>query len=412
MDDLSSVLEKLERGEQYYKGGKLENAEFLLIEAREWFERSSLKEYQARASIGLADVYTASGKHDFAIEAANKATELTAQIDIAAKAHLRRGICFRRLGEFPQSLHDLDQAVRLYGEIGDVIKLAETNIAIGDVHWKQQKWEAAIGHYRETLSIITPEVLSGPASEESQFHQAQAKYAIGRLAILNCEYDEAKQNLNESYRLLLKIENFFGLSMCEQLKGNLFEKRGNLSQARFWYSESLVSNLSEGNPLRKAETTYYIANLKHKYRRKDGFRAKSLILVTYEDALNFQFNEICFWLKQLLANIYLDDDDLEKAYQEYNKALWHALKSDPFVVLDFIQNYEKKFLGIQSAEKSDFVKQLTEKLLSYFENLRLDEYSGAEYEQKKMLKAGVVNKDGVISPRLMRIINDLEQKSR
>lgn len=401
MEDINSAMEALQTGEQYYKEGKLELAEFLLIEAKEFFEKNDDKENLARASIGLSDVFTAGGRHDLAIEEANIASKLTSMIDVAARAHLRRGICYRRQGEFVKALYELDQAARLFEDVADSIKVAESNIAMGDVYWKQRNWGQAKQHYEATLGIISSIMKSQHLdTSEGQFHQAQAKYAIGRLAILKREYDEAQKNLDESYRILLKIENFFGLSMCEQLKGNLFEKRGKFDQARFWYSESLITNLIEGNPLRKVESTYYIANLKNIYGRKNNSRVKAIASVAYEEAAKYKFHEIAFWLKQLLANIYFDENDFMKTYQEYTFALGHALRTDTYVVLDFLHKYDEKVKAIHTKNQSGFGNKLTNSLISYFNELRVDGYSGREFEQKQMIKAGVITKDGVVLPYL------------
>src|SRR5690606_17524823 len=78
----------------------------------------------------------------------------------------------------------------------------EIYLAIGDVFWKLNRWDDAEANYRESMGVLSKELLARPKNDLARFHFAQVKYAIGRVYLENQRYKESEKILKESFRTL------------------------------------------------------------------------------------------------------------------------------------------------------------------------------------------------------------------
>ncbi len=93
------------------------------------------------------------------------------------------------------------------------------------------------GHYGEGSELLEGALGRAPfASDEDRL---RAQHGAGRLALLRCEYDRARERLGEAYALANRIGDLRGVAEAAQLLGSVARERGDYAAARRHHGTSL-----------------------------------------------------------------------------------------------------------------------------------------------------------------------------
>ena len=390
LKDLNLIL-----GRFHYNRGKLLIAEKHYESAKSYFTETKENTRLAEAYVGLATVYAADARHEDAIINAEKALAITTEQFIIAEANLRLGICYRRMSDFTKAEEVLSESLKTSQSDKNTVLTAEILIAIGDIYWGTRDWEKAENYYNQSIDILKPVLETNPEHELAKFHLSQAQFAIGRSYIENNRHDEAKALLNESFQSLEKIERFFGIEMCAQLLGTLYEKMENWEEARHWYSESYLATEITGNEMRKIETLFLMAQLA--YNTDMNFRAKSLVklCISRKERTNFEQRAK---LLLLSGNIYSNTPYPEKAIEAYKDAILYAVQGDYSAVQEVFFRLTSKFKTISRKGNKSLAIRISRELVEWWSTAKINEKKATDFERDQSWN--VKNNSSPLSDRL------------
>jgi tetratricopeptide (TPR) repeat protein len=97
----------------------------------------------ARLYSDLAVAYTRAAHHRRALGAARRAASLTSDAKFRADMNLQVVIALRRLKNYEDAVILAEQILPVWEELGEIDKLAETYIALGDVYRFAGNWPKA-----------------------------------------------------------------------------------------------------------------------------------------------------------------------------------------------------------------------------------------------------------------------------
>ena len=372
-------------GDWHYNKGELSKAEKYYSAAHSYFTKASDRFRLARSLAGLATVYAANGHHEKAITAAQQALTITDEPRIHSEAKLRVGICYRRMNNFAEAHLVLNESLKIAESLHDTALTAEIFIAIGDIFWKKEQWLIAEDTYKRSIKILSPDDSLPPKNELSLFHLSQAKYAIGRVCIANQRFDEAERLLSDSFNTLERIGRFYGIEMCAQLLGNLYETINDQVGGRHWYNESLVATMMTGNDMRRIDTLYFISQLS--YDSNLPLRAEILIRKGLSDTLIELFPETSAKLLMLSGDLFSDAFYPGKAIESYETAILCALRAGPSAVSDTFIRLSDRLKRIADDGNKALASRIIQELAEWWPIAQIDERRAIDVENEVLHNA-------------------------
>jgi len=370
--------------------GEVEEAELDFEAARGYFRKTNDAESLTKALIGLGAMYTErqeEGKLSDALRVLKEVLSITRDPTLLAEAHLRRGICLRRLGLHFQALGELNKNISSWKSLGNAVFLSEALVARGDVYRDlgPSHLDDAEKDCQDSLDVIQGVLTGSEAEHESEqklYNLAQAQFALGRILIEKGNYRRAESLLKQAFGTLERISNFYGLEICAQLLGRLYMEIESWDDSRRWYNESYLATAITRNEPRRIETLYFLSELA--YAASDSLRAKKLASVSASDAQSLNFLKQLARLLILLGHIAFDSKVPDESLDSYKKAIIVGVQSAPMATPEVFSRLQSRLVEVARQGDKLAAGSVIEKLLLWWPHATIDGKSATAVEMDNL----------------------------
>jgi len=144
-------------GIAYFLLGDFTNSVTHLNSALNLFQSQDDEELGIQLMIDLAESYNGLGDHKSAMDLCQQLAILLANSKnetLQAKFLHLRGIVYRDRGQPEEAKRDLQDALKLYEQLGDFTHLGNAQIDLGNVYYYQNQFEEAVAYYRQALDAF------------------------------------------------------------------------------------------------------------------------------------------------------------------------------------------------------------------------------------------------------------------
>ncbi len=175
--------------------------------------------------------------------------------DRSGKAHciLRLGVVHGLLSELPEAKGRYQEALSLYGDIGDRLGEANCILKLGDVHLGLSELPEAKGRYEEALSLYR--------AIGDRLGEANCIDSLGDMHLQLSELPEAKGRYQEALSLHRAIGDRLGEANCAKGLGNAHLQLAELPEAKGRYEEALSLYRATGGRLGEANCIQDLADV-------------------------------------------------------------------------------------------------------------------------------------------------------
>jgi tetratricopeptide (TPR) repeat protein len=202
-----------------------------------------------------------------------------------------------------------------------LLQSGETELALRLVGALRRAW-AARGSLTEMRSVL--EAALQASGEVAPSVRAKALYGLGRVALVQGDYDAATLRLEESADLFRKLDDRDGLAYSLADQGWIAAERGDHGQARWLAEESLAVARSAGNRTTTAAALHVLACTaldERDYGRARFLFEESLALRRELGDIRNTANSLCF-----LGAVELLEGDYQRANAVLDESLELARK--------------------------------------------------------------------------------------
>lgn len=228
-----------------------------------------------------------------------------------AGSHGNLGLVYWQLADLDSAEYHLQQALEIFKEMGNVGALAQTNFNIGNILKEKGEFEKADDFYKRS-QVIREELkdLKGLGSCYNNRGTIQALFG---------NYQEASNYYSMALNLRVQIDDQRGLSETYGNLANMYFNLGELEKSLVWYNKSLA--LSVLRDFKNIQATcLYNMGLVHS---KKGEFSLGLKYLSESAQISFEtgskITEATSYVA--LSELYLVQEDLEKAELNINKAI-------------------------------------------------------------------------------------------
>ncbi len=145
------------KGKYLRKTGALEEAESLLIEARDLFKKYNMPSWEVSALTDLGNVYNLKGLNDAALSRffdAIKVAERSKKPDLIAPIYANMGNTYLQIGNFDKADEFYNKGLKFYKERGDTLAAALTLDNLGLVQSQKGNYVVALKYQLEAFKFI------------------------------------------------------------------------------------------------------------------------------------------------------------------------------------------------------------------------------------------------------------------
>lgn len=135
------------------------------------------------------------------------------------------------LGQYEAALENAEEALRLFAEIGNHWISAYCHIELGNVHQAMEHYDRAEHHFRESLRIR--KAYKDPEGI------AVATNHLGEIALLQCDYQAARQLFEQSLSTYQQLNDQGGLAAAHLGLGRVAYQAGDAALAAHHFGEAL-----------------------------------------------------------------------------------------------------------------------------------------------------------------------------
>ena len=183
----------------------------------------------------------------------NTFTQETALTDRAAVLY-RLGILYSRLERFDEAIEQLEEATRLWNEIGELDRLAESVATLGVVRENMGAYSEALDKFQESFSLYEEIGEMG--------HTAFQYRRMGRIHYLRLgRYEKAREHFLAALDRYRQQDDPQGEAEVLYEIGLTFEKVALFDQASNYYTQGLTIGQELNQPFLIATGHLYLANL-------------------------------------------------------------------------------------------------------------------------------------------------------
>jgi signal transduction histidine kinase len=290
---------------------------------------------------------------EYSQQASMLARKLGYQLGIG-RALGNAGWIYYRKGDFVRAMENSYEAMRISERIGDKEEMARSLNNIGASMYEQKQYSTSLKNFKRALAI----------SREIKDHKSVAR-SLNNISYLyinsNLSIDSAWHYADEGSKIAEKIKDTYYISYALRTKGDIYEMRGNYSQALKNYQASLqLSNASRNNAMSNA-TQRRIANIYMKTGKVQ--QAIDILGKNITQASLYGFQEELDRSYKLLSEAYYKKGDKTLAYEFLQKqnvlhdSIFNELNSSRIAALESTYDNEIKQAQIELLTKESALKQ-------------------------------------------------------
>lgn len=176
-----------------------------------------------------------SGNFEESLEAYDRALEACEKEGLlmnVAQILLNKGIIYRVLGDYPQSLKNLYMSLDHFSTLGSTGGKASTYIQIGSIYRLQGNYSGAIEYYLNSLKHFQ--------QDDDTLGQASALNNIGIVYFYQKNYEKALEYYKASLVIEESLKSDYGISISYLNIGEVYKNMGNFQQALDYFLKALV----------------------------------------------------------------------------------------------------------------------------------------------------------------------------
>ena len=175
------------------------------------------------------------------------------------------------------------------------------------------------GHYEQGRGWLEGALADGDDAPSTA--RAKAYLGAGALTFLQCEYDRARDLLQEALALYRVLEDDGGIASASQMLGSIARERGEYARAEALHEESLALFRKLGDEVGEAQSLNYLAYaawLQGKYQRANELCEETLLRFR-----GLRDNEVIVWalISQGASALYSGDLHRARTLLERSRAL-------------------------------------------------------------------------------------------
>jgi tetratricopeptide (TPR) repeat protein len=150
---------------------------------------------------------------------------------VVAAGHREWGVVLWRQGAYEAALPQLEEAVRIFRQIGDRRGESESLSRLGDVSWTQGDYVAAKAYCEESLRICR--------ESDDRRGEAEAFNRLGNVSREQGDYSGAGTYFEQTLRVCREIGDRRREGMALGNLGVLFDEEGHYAEAREYFEQAL-----------------------------------------------------------------------------------------------------------------------------------------------------------------------------
>ena len=175
------------------------------------------------------------------------------------------------------------------------------------------------GRYEEGRGWLEGALATGDDAPPSA--RAKAHLGAGALTFLQCEYEPARDQLQEALALYRVLQDDRGVASASQMLGSIARERGEYARSEALHEESLALFRKLGDEAGEARSLNYLASVAWLQGKHE--RAKELCEETLSRFRGLGDNEVIVWalISQGVSSLYAGDRRRARALLEESRAL-------------------------------------------------------------------------------------------
>jgi DNA-binding NtrC family response regulator/tetratricopeptide (TPR) repeat protein/transposase len=215
-------------GNNLLYGGRWNEAAENLSKALELARKMGDGENTWLTLITLGELRFFQGEYDKAEESLLNALELLTDGDKWAEAYAQRilGLLYIASNRPDKATQVLRTALQLATRIGSLYEVCLSQLALAENHFSQSSYEQA-----EEYLELAKDNLKGKHDPDLSA-SGWAQRLAGKLALVNQQFEEAKQHISASMNIFASINNQYELSMSQLEMGLLYMQIGEISSSK------------------------------------------------------------------------------------------------------------------------------------------------------------------------------------
>lgn len=251
------------KGIIYYELGNYERALKNYVHALEIGERHNDFKIQAVAQTNIGIIYAALNNYDQAIRHYRSSIQLEEFLENEsgkAKSLTNIGVCFFEMKNMDSSLFYNQIALTIYTKTNERKGIANALLNIGSVYQEQKNYEKANEYFQKGLTI--------KQSIQDALGEIIALSNLGKLCVIQEKKEEAITYLKQAY---LKSDLIHSLKYKEEtslLLAHLYEEKGQVKEAMWYYKTHNVTNKRLVNELTNQKLTGLLIHVATKKQRQ------------------------------------------------------------------------------------------------------------------------------------------------
>jgi len=220
------------------------------------------------------------------------------------------GVCQYKYGDYPESLKSAFESLKLTRKTKNRILESTCCNTIGNCYLQMNEFENALDYLNLALKI----------KDELFDEKGRAMILInlGNVYFAKQDYTLAEKYYNEGLEIKKKLEDFQGILICYNNLGNIAsDYYKDQEKSFFYYSESLKISKEHNYDYYTAEIYFLLGS--NNYNAKNYDKAVEYLNLCGEIAYKNNYKQIISNMNDILALVYFDTKDFEKAYNCYSQ---------------------------------------------------------------------------------------------
>lgn len=334
-----------------YRFNQPDSARFYCQKILSEAQRTENNEMRAEALRIMSISYEAQGNYKEALVYGLQSLKLWRQIGEDPKTANTLnsvGIIYDQQGNFPEALRYYNEAYAIYKKLGDEEHLAMMNVNLGILFKSQGQYKQVIQHYKDAYAIYNR--LKLPA--EIAFCEAN----LGSVYYYTKQYDSCVYYSLKAEQALLEQKNLQFMPVAQANAGIGYLELGKLSQAKTYLNKALKAHKQYGN---KKETAFVLIHLSRLYD-KQNLKAEAYhsLKEAKELALAIHSPQQVMESSKLLADYYLKKEDYKNAYTEFVN---YSMAKDTLFEQQKIKEITNHQVRYETERKEQEIALLTQK---------------------------------------------------
>ncbi len=311
-----------------------------------------------KSHLNLASIYYKQGNNDLAIEGFSKAILNFTQINekkYKASAFNSLGTLYVNYGNYPKAIECFHKGLTDFEALKDTSGIFMISNALGNVYSNNSKMNESYAYYTQALKMA-----------EALNDKIKITMCLNNIGIYYFKTNNplAKEYFQKVLANCETIQQPIFQQGAFQRMGNIYEKDGDLLQAKIYYQKALNIVEEEGLKANLSFAAYYLGRVylkQHQYAEALSLSLKGLVEAKRFDIVSAQKD-----LNEQLAEIYSAKGDFKNAYLHYkqfktlNDSIYNESNIKKITELDFTYKFEKEKQALELEQQKKDAIQLAE----------------------------------------------------